>query len=142
CRPPARRCGDPWEKGTGGRCASRSPRKNDSGPLLLSRCSGANRAAAVDGARRRGPLQRQAERIVRSEGFEVGIASGETTVLRVGGDRWLEVRNRFRMLTPLSVGDGEHVKRVVVIGVLVAHETQVSNRLVVSATVDRERCGV
>src|SRR5436190_22633486 len=48
------------------------------------------------------------------------------------------MRNRFGVLAALRVSDGEHVQRVIVVGILVAYESQVRDRLIVLAAVDRE----
>ena len=45
----------------------------------------------------------------------------------------------FGVFAALGVRDGEHVERVVVVGILVAHQAQVRDRLVVVAAVDGER---
>ena len=55
------------------------------------------------------------------------------------GDRALEVGDRLDVFAALGVGDGQHVERVIVVGVLVAHQTEVRQGLVVPAAVDRER---
>ena len=52
------------------------------------------------------------------------------------------MRDRLGVLAALRVRDGEHVERVVVVGILVADEAQVRDRLVVAAAVDGERRGV
>ena len=96
--------------------------------------------AGVDATRRSsGGVERRAERFVVAQRLEVGIVARERTILRVERDGAFEMRDRFGVLVPLGVGDGEHVERVVVVGILVAHEAQVRERLVVRAAVDRER---
>jgi hypothetical protein len=46
------------------------------------------------------------------------------------------------MLITLGMRDGKHVQRMIVVGILISHETQVGDRLIVLAAVDRKRRGV
>ncbi len=48
----------------------------------------------------------------------------------------------FGGLATLRVGHGQHVERVVVVGVLIAHQPQMGDGFVVPAAVDRQRGGV
>ena len=57
----------------------------------------------------------------------------------VEGDRSLEMGDGFGVFVALRVRDGQHVERVIVVRIFVAHETQVRNRLVVLPAVDGER---
>jgi hypothetical protein len=52
------------------------------------------------------------------------------------------VRYGLGVLVPLGMGDGKHVERVIVVGILVANQAQVRDGLVVLAAVDCERGGV
>ena len=52
------------------------------------------------------------------------------------------MRHRFGVLVALRVRDGEHVQRVIVVGILIAHETKMRDGLIVLAGVDGERRGV
>src|SRR4029077_8889894 len=56
----------------------------------------------------------------------------------VEGDGTLEMGDRLRMLVALRMGDRQHVDRVVVVGILVANQTQMRDRLIVLAAVDGE----
>ena len=77
--------------------------------------------------------------IVVAERLEIRIVSGEGAVLRVERDGAFEMRDGLGVLAALRVGDGEHVEGVVVVGVFVAHEAQMCDRLVVLSAVDGER---
>ena len=77
--------------------------------------------------------------IVVPERLEVGIAPGEGSVLWIESDRSLEVGDRFGVFPSLGMGHRQHVERVFVVGVLVANQTKVRDRLIVAAAVDRER---
>lgn len=46
------------------------------------------------------------------------------------------------MLAPLCVRHREHIQRVVVVGILVAHQPEVRDRVIVAPRVDREGGGV
>jgi hypothetical protein len=50
--------------------------------------------------------------------------------------------DRFGMLVTLGMRDGKHVQRVIVVRILISHETQVGDRLIVLAAIDRKRRGV
>jgi hypothetical protein len=71
--------------------------------------------------------------------LEIRIVPCEGAVLRVERDGAFEMRDRLGVLVPLSVRDGEHVDGVVVVGVFVAHEAKMCDRLVVLSAVDGER---
>jgi hypothetical protein len=106
--------------------------------VRLSRGSRLERTASIAAGVRRG-LERGAERIVVAKRLEIRIVAGEGAIFRVQSDRTLEVRDGFSMLVTLGVRDGEHVDRVIVVGILVADEAQMRDRLVVLPAVDGER---
>jgi hypothetical protein len=60
-------------------------------------------------------------------------------VFGIHGNSALKMRNRRGMFTPLSMGDGEHVQGVIVIGILVSHQMEMRNRLVVLSPIDGDR---
>ena len=126
----------PWSLDLGPEALSTSPRRFTI--IVLSRGTCSERAPPV-GAWGRRRFQGRAEGRVGSNRFEVRIASGEGAVFRVERDRTLEVRDRFGVLAALGVRDREHVERVIVVGIFVAHEAQVHDRLIVLAAVDGER---
>lgn len=87
-------------------------------------------------------LQRCLKRVVFSQRIEVGVAARKGAVLGVQRDRSFEVGNGLRHFSTLCVRDREHVQRVVVVGVLVAHQSKVRYRVVVASLVDGQRRGV
>src|SRR5437867_318232 len=93
---------------------------------------------AGDGRR----LERRAKRFVVAKRLEIGVASGKPAVLGVHGYRALQVGHGLGVLTTLSVSDCQHVQGVIVVGILVTHQPEVRNGLVVFAAVDGERRGV
>ena len=103
---------------------------------------------ALSGRRRRSErgdgrrFERRAKRIVVAQRLEIGIVPGQRAVFRVEGDGALEMGDGFGMLVALRVGDGQHVEGVVVVGILVAHQAQVRDRLIVLPAVDGERRGI
>lgn len=74
--------------------------------------------------------------------LEIRISTRARAILRVDRDGSLQVGYRFGMFAALRVRNSQHVKRVVVVGVLVANESQMGNRFVVASAVDRECRGV
>jgi len=74
--------------------------------------------------------------------LEIGIASRQRAIFRIERNGTLEMRDRLGRLVPLCVGDGKHVKRVIVVRILVADEAKMRHRLVVPPAVQRERGGV
>ena len=107
------------------------------GLLQLSRRSALDRTPAVrtrDGRR----FERRAKRFVVAQRLEIGVISRERAIFRIQRDRAFEVRHGFGVLLALRVSDGEHVDRMIVVGILVAHEPQVRDRLIVLPAVDRQ----
>src|ERR1700730_10672610 len=96
----------------------------------LSRCSGSERAAwTVPGT---GPgVECRAEGVIAPQRLEVGVSFGQTPVFGVECDGALEVGDRFGVLGALRVRDSQHVQRVVVVRIFVAHEAEVGDRLIV-----------
>ena len=108
------------------------------GVLLLQKVA-RRRAAYVNADPR---VERRAERVVAGQRLEVGVAAGQRPVLRVERNGPLEMGDSLRQFAPLRVCDGNHVERVVVVRVLVAHQPQMGEGLVVAAAVDGQRRGV
>ncbi len=71
--------------------------------------------------------------------LEVGVAFRKRAILGVERDRALEVRDRLGRFAALGVRDRQHVKRVIVVGVFVANQPQVCERLIVAPPVDGKR---
>ena len=128
CRPRGRRCGRRRE-----RRASRTDL------IIVYRVvrerTGRRRSARVAA----GASERRPERVVAAQRLEVRVAPGEGAVLGVECDGALEVCDGFGVFAALRVRDREHVERVVVVGIFVADEPQVRDRLIVAAAVDGER---
>jgi hypothetical protein len=74
--------------------------------------------------------------------LKIRVVTGESPIFWVKGNGALEVRNGFGVLVALRVGYGQHVQSVIVVGVFVANQTQVCNRLIVLTAVYREGGGV
>ena len=133
---------------TGSRLTGTTSEPRTSGPSELGyyradlERSGRRRGSRRDAADIGGASSAGSKRLVVAQRFEVGIAAGEGPVFGIEGDGALEVRDRFGVFASLGVGHGEHVERVIVVGVLVAHEAQVRDRLVVPTAVDRKSRGV
>jgi hypothetical protein len=81
-------------------------------------------------------FERSAKRIVISQRLQIRIVPRERAIFGVQRDRSFEMRDRLRVLVALSVGDGKHVDGVVVIGIFVANEAEMCDRLIVLAAVD------
>jgi hypothetical protein len=64
---------------------------------------------------------------------------GERPIFVVERDGAFEMGDGFGGFAALRVCDGEHVERVVVVRVFVAHQAEMGDCLVVAAAVDRER---
>jgi hypothetical protein len=107
----------------------------------LSRGSRFERTTPIVAGVRRG-FERGAERIVVAQGFEVRIVAGEGAVFGIQGYRALEVGDGFGVFVALCVRDGEHVNRVIVVGILVADQAQMRDGLVVLPAVDGQGRGV
>src|SRR2546422_11614869 len=105
---------------------------------LLSRGARSERAPPV-GAWGGRSLQGRAKGGVGSNRLQVRVASGEGAVFRVERDRTLQVGDRFSVLAALRVRDREHVERMIVVGIFIAHESEMRDRLIVLAAVDSER---
>ena len=71
--------------------------------------------------------------------LEIRVVASEGAVLGVERNRALEVGYRFGMLTPLSMCHREHVQSVVVVGIFVAHQMQLRDRILVAAAVYGQR---
>ena len=84
-------------------------------------------------------LEGCSKRFVVAQGFQVRIRAGEGPVFGIERDGAFEVRDRFGVLVTLRVCNGEHVDGVVVVRVLVPHETQMSNGLIVMTAINRQR---
>src|SRR5262249_49940734 len=92
--------------------------------LRLSRGFRAERAAlrverACRGRRR---LERHPKRLVVVQRLEIRIVSSQRAVLGIQGNGPFEMGDRLGELVTLGVSDGEHVERVIVVGVLVSNE--------------------
>lgn len=107
----------------------------------LSRGSRFERTTPIVAGVGRG-FERGAERLVVAQGFEIGIVAGEGAVFGIQGYRALQVRDGFGVLVALCVRHGEHVNRVIVVGIFVADQAQMRDGLVVLPTVDGEGRGV
>ena len=83
-------------------------------------------------------FERGAERVVAAKRLEIRVVPREAPILGIDGDGAFQVRDRFRVLAALGVRDGQHVERVIVVGILVANQVQVRDGFVVPATVDRQ----
>src|SRR5262245_61706385 len=116
-------------------------RSNDLNYRELSRGARFDRLPAVDSRHWRG-FERRTERIVASKGLEVRIVSGESPIFGIQGDGAFEVCDGFGRLAALRMSNGQHVERVVVIGILVADQSQVGDGFVVPPPVDGDRGGV
>jgi hypothetical protein len=71
--------------------------------------------------------------------LKIRVVAGESPILWIERDGAFEVRDGFGVLVPLCMGDRQHVEGVIVVGILVANQAKVCNRLVVLAAVDGER---
>jgi hypothetical protein len=107
----------------------------------LSRGTRTDRAPAFRTQQRR-RFECRRERVVGPEGIEIGIGAGQSAILGIQGYRAFHVRDGFSQLAALCVGDGEHVQRVVIVRILVSNETEVRDRFVVPAAVQRDRGSV
>ena len=77
-----------------------------------------------------------------SKRIEIRVLPGDRSVLWIQRHGPVQVGNRFSRFLPLRMRDGEHVECVIVIRVFVAYESQLRERLVVPAAVDRQGCCV
>ena len=105
---------------------------------LLTRESSTDQAPAVQsstGSR----INRRAECLVPAKRLEVSIGPGKRPILRVERDGSFQMGHGFGQIAALGMGDGQHVQRVIVVGILVADQTELGNRLVVAPAVDRDR---
>src|SRR5580765_5341080 len=121
---------------------SLKPKVQGRKPLVLSPFGSERRTSRepirID-PRHRWTVDRPAKRLIVVERLEIGIAAREGAIFGVERNRTLEMRDGFRVLAALRVRDGEHVERVVVVGILVAHQAEMGYRLVVASAVDGER---
>ena len=87
-------------------------------------------------------VQGAPEGVVIVERLEVRVAAREGAILGIKGNCAFEMGDCLGVLAALGVSDGEHVKRVIVVGIFVANQAKMRNRLVVLAAIDRECGGV
>jgi hypothetical protein len=106
--------------------------------VLSRRFERLQRTAPVEAPRRR-RLERREEGLVFAQGFEIRIPSREHAVLGIERNCTLKMSDGLGVLAPLRMSYREHVQRVIVVRVFVAHEAQVRDRLVVAAPIERQR---
>ena len=87
-------------------------------------------------------LQELIERVVAPKGIQVRIVTRQCPILGFMAIARSRCAMAAACFAPLGVGDSQHVKGMVVIGVLVSHQVEVRNRLVVFPAVDGDGRGV
>jgi hypothetical protein len=92
-------------------------------PLIRSDRRPSREPIEID-ARQGRTIDRSPKRFIFVKRLEIRIAARQRTVLRVERNRAFQMRYRFGMLASLGVRDSEHVERMIVVGILIANQTQ------------------